>query len=97
MDDRDRYVRGRDMIVAFLARVLATHVLTDEQISRLIIELFADFLAELDADCVTAQVDAFRLGQRVFLAHAQQVVGQFLAASAVAFLDAAVAWSFFAR
>jgi hypothetical protein len=44
------------------AGVLETHVLLDEQASRLVIELLADFLAELLAHCATARAQALGFG-----------------------------------
>jgi hypothetical protein len=60
-------------------------VLADEQTGRLVIELLADFLAELRADFAAARTNALGFGQRIFLALPRQIGRQFLAAVARAF------------
>src|ERR1700687_651781 len=81
VDDGDRHVSDRDMVVTLWAGVLEAYVLPYEQIRRLIIELFAGVLAELLADHATAGAASLRFGKCVLGAHARQILGQLLAAA----------------
>src|SRR3954471_9956215 len=85
VDDGDRRVADGDVIAALGTGVLETHMLVDEQTAGVIVELFADVFAELDADLVAARTDAFGFAERVFDADTLKILRQLLAAAAVAF------------
>ena len=96
VDDGDRRVADRHMVVTFLASVLETNMLPDKQTRRLVVELLADVLAELDAHLVATRALPLGLTQRVLDTLAWQILGQRLAAMSLAFGFAAVG-AFFDR
>src|SRR5471030_1489229 len=85
VDDGDRHMLYRHMIVAFLARIFETDVLPDKQACGFVVELLADIFAELDADVATARALPLRIRQRVLDAFAWQLLGQRLATMPLAF------------
>src|SRR5450755_856951 len=97
VDDRDRRVADRHMIVTFLASVLEANMLPDKQTRRLVVELLADILVELDADDAATGALPLGLAQRVLDALTWQILGQRLATVALAFGFAGVGGVFHRR
>src|SRR5262245_10446942 len=89
-----RLVGRGDMGLTLWAGIGAADVLDDEQRRRLIIELLADVLADLETRGATFRAGAFGFAEHMRLAHARQAVRQTTPTVAVLFLGR---WRGFSR
>jgi hypothetical protein len=80
VEDGDRHMADRDMVMTLRTCVLEADMLAHEQAGGDEIELLADVLAKLLADHAAARANAFRFGKRVLGARTRQILGQRLAA-----------------